>query len=107
MTHCETREVTTRKQHNCCWCWGIIEKGEQCNMHEGFSDDGPFCVHTHTECERASRALLEKYPSDWNEIVEAVGNGFERGHCHEPGWGFTDYCPGCLKEKENTCQHTE
>lgn len=85
-----------RKQHRCCECGGIIEKGEVYELYSGIWDE-PQTFKTCSECKSEKQRVfdsidpyVEEYPclgalyedlSDWDfkDFIRVVNNRKKRG----------------------------
>ena len=47
---CTSKEVVTRKPHQCEWCAGPIPVGEKCWHAKGAFDGSMYDYHMHAEC---------------------------------------------------------
>ncbi len=65
---------TSRKEHKCCECFGLINKGEQYNVHHGIFDGDPFRSKVCLDCDVIRNAINKGRPFEESACLTEVAD---------------------------------
>ena len=72
-TMSEVETPTAVKQHRCCWCWQMIEAGEQYRRYRYWADGDAGTVKLHAECFKAMQDAAADEGADRMDAETARG----------------------------------
>jgi hypothetical protein len=96
------KKVTARKQHKCCECRRVIERGETYRKESALYDGSVTTYKTCIDCSSIRDAFVCSWY--WGEILEAVENTITDNYCDISESGIASLTPAA---RDRICEMVE